>query len=113
MAACGPTDQSTDDHLHIEIRDDRAPQDPRAYLPWFAWFAEQGSASRRFAAFFIVAALMGVPAGALRILCVGSTCEVRAEATSNTPFCSLSDDVRRLVENGFYEGRSPDLMAVT
>ncbi len=82
-------------------------------MRWFAKFVEQGSAGRRFAAFFTVAALIGVPAGALRILCVGNTCEVRAEATSNTPFCSLPDDVRRLVENGFYEGRSPDIMAVT
>ena len=82
-------------------------------MRWFAWFAEQGSASRRFAAFFTVAALMGVPAGALRVLCVGNTCEVRAEATSNTPFCSLPDKVRRLVGSGFYEGRSPNIMAVT
>ena len=82
-------------------------------MRWFAWFAEHRSPGRRFAVFFTVAALIGIPAGALRILCVGNTCEVRAEATSNTPFCSLPDDVRSLVENGFYEGRSPDIMAVT
>jgi hypothetical protein len=70
-------------------------------------------AGRRAAAFFTVAALIGLPAGALRVLCLGNACEVRAEASSNTPFCSLPDEVRRLVERGSYEGRSPDIMAVT
>lgn len=82
-------------------------------MRWFAWFTKQGPAGRRAAAFFAVAALMGLPAGALRMLCVGKACEVRAKASSNTPFCSLPDDVRRLIGSGFYEGRSPDIMAVT
>ncbi|MFN2490819.1 MAG: hypothetical protein ABR529_14020, partial [Actinomycetota bacterium] len=82
-------------------------------LSALARFIKQGRAGRRAAAFFAVAALLGLPAGALRVLCIGNACEVRAEASSNTPFCSLPDKVRALVESGSYEGRSPDIMAVT
>lgn len=78
-----------------------------------ARFLRQGRAGRRAAAFFAVAALLGLPAVAARVLCVGNACEVQAEASSNTPFCSLPDEVRALVERGSYEGRSPDIMAVT
>lgn len=73
----------------------------------------QRGAGRRAAAFFAAAALIGLPAGALRVLCLGNACEVQAEDSSNTPFCSLPDELRRLVERGAHEGRSPDVMAVT
>lgn len=46
-------------------------------------------AGGRAAAFFAVAALVGLPAGAFRVLCLGNACDVRAEAPSKTPFCSL------------------------
>lgn len=68
---------------------------------------------RRAVAFFVVAALLGAPAAAMRVLCVGNSCDARAEASSNTPFCSLPRGVRTAIARGFYEGRSPDLMAVT
>lgn len=68
---------------------------------------------RRAIAFLVAAAVLGVPAGVMRLLCVGEACEPRAEALSRAPFCSLPDDVRRLIERGTYEGRSPDIMAVT
>ncbi|MBA2312632.1 MAG: alkaline phosphatase family protein [Actinobacteria bacterium] len=74
---------------------------------------KQGRASHRAVAFFAVASLIGFPAGALRVLCLGNACQVRAKASSDTPFCSLPDEVRRLIESGSYEGRSPDIMAVT
>jgi hypothetical protein len=77
------------------------------------WLIKHGCGGRRAAAFFAVAALLGLPAGALRVLCVGNACQVEAQASSNTPFCSLPDEVRALVERGSYEGRSPDVMAVT
>jgi hypothetical protein len=78
-----------------------------------ARLSKPGRAGHRAAAFFAAAALMGLPAGVLRVLCLGNVCEVRSEASANTPFCSLPDQVRRLVESGSYEGRSPDIMAVT
>ena len=68
---------------------------------------------RRAVALVVAAAVLGVPAGVMRILCVGGTCEPRDEAPSKTPFCSLPDDVRRLLERGTYDGRSPDIVAVT
>jgi hypothetical protein len=76
-------------------------------------FTGRSGPGRRAAAFFVAAAMVGLPAGALRVLCLGNACELRAQASSKTPFCSLPDKVRRLVEQGFYEGRSPDIMAVT
>jgi hypothetical protein len=76
-------------------------------------FSKQGRARSRIAAFIVVAALAGLPAGALRVLCLANACEVRAEASTDTPFCSLPEETRRLVERGFYEGRSPDIVAVS
>jgi hypothetical protein len=68
---------------------------------------------RRAVALLVAATVLGVPAAVMRILCVGGTCEPRGEALAKTPFCSLPDDVRRLIERGTYDGRSPDIVAVT
>ncbi|MBA2425898.1 MAG: hypothetical protein H0V60_02325 [Actinobacteria bacterium] len=46
-------------------------------------------------------------------MCVGNVCEVQAQTSSHTPFCSLPEEVRDLVESGSYEGRGPDIVAVT
>lgn len=69
----------------------------------------------RLGAFLVAAAVVGIPAGALRALCVGKACDRRATARAGagTPFCSLPARVRDLVASGFYEGRSPDVLAVT
>ena len=61
----------------------------------------------------MAAAIAGVPAGALRVLCMARACRAQAEATTTTPFCSLPEELRRLIQAGFYEGRSPDVLAVT
>ena len=68
---------------------------------------------RRAMGLLVVGALLGIPAGALRAMCFNGSCETSARASSKTPFCSLPRGVRDLVASGFYEGRSPDLMAVT
>jgi hypothetical protein len=73
----------------------------------------RGPTRRRLTAFLAAATLLGLPAGTLRLLCLGSACDVQAEAMASTPFCSLPGDIRRLVGLGSYEGRSPDIMAVT
>ena len=67
---------------------------------------------RRLAGFLVVALSLGVPAAALRILCVGRSCAEAASAAAATPFCSLPDDVRAAVEDGSRDGRSGELLAV-
>lgn len=67
----------------------------------------------RLTAFFIVAAVIGVPAGVLRALCVGNACESRATASSTTPFCSLPSETRSAIVQGTKEGRSGEILAVS
>jgi hypothetical protein len=68
---------------------------------------------RRTASFLVVATVIGIPAGALRAMCAGNSCDATTQSSPQTPFCSLPDELRRLIALGYYEGRSPDLMAVT
>ncbi len=72
-----------------------------------------GAFGPRALAFFLVALLLGVPAAAARVMCLGRSCEARGAAGSNTPFCSLPPALRSAIAHGFYEGRSPDVMTVT
>jgi hypothetical protein len=58
-------------------------------------------------------AILGMPAGVLRALCVGRSCDTSAEASASPPFCSLHPDVRNRIANGFRDGRSPELLGVT
>jgi hypothetical protein len=76
-------------------------------------FIKLARTKRRMTAFLVAAAMAGLPAGALRVMCLGEACEVRADALANTPFCSLPEKIRRLIERGSYEGRSPDIVAVS
>jgi hypothetical protein len=69
--------------------------------------------ARRTISLLLVLAVVGVPAAVLRVLCVGRACIEATSVASNVPFCSLPDRVRTLVGNGFREGRSPDVLAVT
>jgi hypothetical protein len=68
---------------------------------------------RRAVIALAIAALIGVPGATLRALCVGSSCRQGAKAGAATPFCSLPSSVRIAIERGFYDSRSPDLIAVT
>jgi hypothetical protein len=68
--------------------------------------------SSRFIVFLTVAALLGIPAAAARVLCLGKACAVQATSESKAPFCSLPPSLRTSIANGFYEGRSPELIAV-
>lgn len=70
-------------------------------------------AGRRFAAFFLVAALVGLPAGILNVLCAGNACDSRATASSTTPFCSLPRQTRDAITQGTKEGRSGEILAVS
>ena len=72
-----------------------------------------GRLGRRAAAFSIAAILIGAPAATLRLLCAGGSCETTAEASPDTPFCSLPGDIRRSVTEAVRDGRSGELLAVT
>lgn len=56
--------------------------------------------------------LVGLPAAAMRVGCVGASCRSTAVAAAPAPFCSLPADLRTWISAGTYEGRSPDVMAV-
>ncbi len=80
---------------------------------WNSLLPSRRKLGRRAAALLIVAAVVGLPAVALRATCAGNSCRSTAEASSNTPFCSLPSDLRKLIEHGYYDGRAPDIIAVT
>jgi hypothetical protein len=67
---------------------------------------------RRLAVLLIALALIGVPAAALRVGCVGASCRSSAAAATPAPFCALPADLRALITAGTYEGRSPDVLGV-
>lgn len=69
-------------------------------------------AGRRTLVLLALVTVAGTPAGVLRAFCAGHSCDEPANASSEVPFCSLSDDVRTRVAAGFREGRSPDVLAV-
>ena len=69
---------------------------------------------RRLRTLLLVLALIGAPAVALRVLCVGHSCDAsEAAAQDAVPFCPLPAELRREIAAGFREGRSPDVMAST
>jgi hypothetical protein len=69
--------------------------------------------SRRFLTLGVILIVLGVPALALRALCVGRSCAAADEARTPVPFCSLPDEIRTAISKGFYEGRSGDVLGVT
>lgn len=68
--------------------------------------------SRRFLTLGVILIVLGVPALALRALCIGRSCAA-AEPRTAVPFCSLPEGVRDAIFKGFYEGRSGEVLAVT
>ena len=73
----------------------------------------RGPLGQRAAAFAIAAVLIGVPAVVLRVLCVGDSCSTSAQASAETPFCSLPDGLRRSISAAVRDGRSGELLAAT
>lgn len=67
---------------------------------------------KRAAAFSLVALVVGAPAVAMRLLCVGGSCETTAVASSYAPFCSLPRDIRESVTQSTRDGRSGELLMV-
>jgi hypothetical protein len=71
------------------------------------------SGNRRLLVVVGLAALVALPAVALRAVCVGRSCQRGEPARVRAPFCSLPAHVRREIAAGYRDGRSPDVMAVT
>ncbi len=71
-----------------------------------------GSLGRRTALTVGALVVLAIPAGVLRVLCVGNACE-EAPPAAEIPFCSLPDETRDLISAGFREGRSPDVFPLT
>lgn len=59
------------------------------------------------------AVVIGSPAVLLRVFCVGRACERPVSTVAKVPFCSLPAELRGLIEAGYRDGRSPDVVAVT
>jgi hypothetical protein len=70
------------------------------------------TAPGRVVAVLLVAALVSVPALVLHVFCAGRSCASEAGAVVDAPFCSLPADLRKALTQGFYDGRSPDVLAV-
>lgn len=68
---------------------------------------------RRMLGLIVLLAVIGIPALALRLLCIGHACDEPASISAEIPFCSLPESVRRPIAAGFREGRSPDVLGVT
>ena len=56
--------------------------------------------------------VLGIPAVALRLFCVGHSCDQEAPAASGVPFCSLEAGLRSRIGAGYREGRSPEVLVV-
>lgn len=59
----------------------------------------------------IVLGIVALPAVGLRALCVGDSCGRQSERRAKVPFCSLPAALRADISAGFYDGRSPDVLA--
>lgn len=68
---------------------------------------------RRVIVALAVVAVILTPAAVLRLVCAGHSCDEPEDTAANVPFCSLPDEQRRAIVNGFREGRSPDVLTVS
>jgi hypothetical protein len=67
--------------------------------------------SRRLLVLLVVLAAIGIPAGVLRAVCAGRSCE-EPEEGPRVPFCTLPAALREAIVNGYREDRSPDVLGV-
>jgi hypothetical protein len=68
--------------------------------------------TRRLLVLLLVLMVVGVPAAAMSVACLGNSCPPPVVPVK-APFCGLSQGLRTLVENGYLEGRSPEVFAAT
>jgi len=68
---------------------------------------------RRFSVLLIALVLLAAPAAVFRFTCVGRACDATSGgAAEPAPFCGLPKPIRGLVQAGFREGRSPDVLGI-
>ena len=67
---------------------------------------------RRVLSLVLVSGLIGLPAVALRFLCVGKSCPAAAAAAPPVPFCPLPAALKTEIATGYVDGRSPVVLAV-
>lgn len=72
-----------------------------------------GIPRRRTVLLLALAFTIAAPAGVLRALCAGRSCDRPATSGASVPFCSLPDGIRTRLAAGFRESRSPDILGVT
>lgn len=72
-----------------------------------------GTHGRRLITMVVIAGAVALPAGILRLACVGDLCREPASVSSRAPFCSLPGPLRGAVAAGFRKGRSPEVFGVT
>lgn len=73
----------------------------------------QSGLGRRTLGVVLAAGLLAAPALLLRAFCVGDSCRTQAAPQVRAPFCSLDEELRGLLTDGYRQGRSPDVLAVT
>jgi hypothetical protein len=71
-----------------------------------------GTARKRTVALLVALAALGAPAFLLHVACFGRTCERVDAAAADVPFCSLERGLRERIVSGFWDGRSPDVIAI-
>jgi hypothetical protein len=61
----------------------------------------------------VALALVAAPALGLRAFCLGASCAEEPRSNARVPFCSLPEELRERIAAGYYDGRSPDVLAAT
>jgi hypothetical protein len=67
---------------------------------------------RRLLILLVVLTAIAIPAGVLRAVCAGRSCEKTSDGSPRVPFCPLPAAIREGIEHGYREGRSPDVLGV-
>jgi hypothetical protein len=68
---------------------------------------------RRLLVLLLILTAIAVPAGVLRATCAGNACARASAGEPRVPFCPLPSALKTAIANGFREGRSPDVLAVS
>jgi hypothetical protein len=60
----------------------------------------------------VALAAIGIPAGVLRAVCAGRSCDEAPGGAARVPFCPLPAALKEELASGYREGRSPDVLGV-